>query len=308
MLDKVEAAVIGSFIGDALALGVHWVYDPQKIIDAYGRVDRMLDPRLVGYHAGKKGGDFTHYGDQTFELLISVSTSGAFDALNYMSRWRALFHGDPGIYRDEATRKTLDEFDKCETYSGCLSRSRDLGGAARIAPLLIVYHDDVDALRREAMEQTQLTHNNETVMQSAAFFAETAFRVIGGQTPIGAMEAALNEGGARYDHIGQLVRDGLKSRELDRETLFARTGRGCGIQEALPGTVYLIAKCDGSFSEALVENVMAGGDSASRGLLIGMIMGARLGMNGIPSSWLDALRRKDELLGFVHQTSHIHYY
>jgi len=40
----------------------------------------------------------------------------------------------------------------------------------------------------------------------------------------------------------------------------------------------------------LVENVMAGGDSAARGLIVGMLLGAYLGMEAIPQEWLTDMK------------------
>jgi ADP-ribosylglycohydrolase len=54
MKEKIEAAVWGSFIADALALGVHWVYNTRVIDKKFGRVDGYQDP-LTSYHKGKKG-------------------------------------------------------------------------------------------------------------------------------------------------------------------------------------------------------------------------------------------------------------
>ena len=56
--------------------------------------------------------------------------------------------------------------------------------------------------------------------------------------------------------------------------------------------VHLISKHENDLKEALIQSVMAGGDSASRGMLVGMILGAHLGEEGIPKGWLAALQKK----------------
>jgi ADP-ribosylglycohydrolase len=41
---------------------------------------------------------------------------------------------------------------------------------------------------------------------------------------------------------------------------------------------------------------MAGGDSAGRGLLAGMILGAHLGMPAIPAEWLNDMKAYPQIL------------
>ena len=308
MKDKIKAAVIGSFIGDSMALGVHWVDDPEKIAQKYGEVDKLLKPELVAAHAGKDAGEFTHYGDQAFELLISVSTGNGFEADNFMSRWRALFKGDYNDFIDDATKKTLEQFGTCETYTECISQSSELGGASRIAPLLIPYHNDLDALRNAAVEQTKLTHNNAKVMESASYFAEVVYEVLQGKSPKEALQSVAESGAERYANISELIKAGLNSADNSTRDAIAELGRGNDVDEALPSTVHVIAKYENDFERAVIENVMAGGDSAARGMLIGMVVGAQTGMNSIPAGWFEGLKRHEELDKYVDQTMHKHYY
>ena len=56
--------------------------------------------------------------------------------------------------------------------------------------------------------------------------------------------------------------------------------------------VHLIAKYENNLEEALVQSVMAGGDSAARGMLVGMVLGAHLGQSSIPQKWLSELARR----------------
>ena len=59
--------------------------------------------------------------------------------------------------------------------------------------------------------------------------------------------------------------------------------------------VHLIAKYENNLEEALVQSVMAGGDSAARGMLVGMVLGAHLGPESIPRKWLSKLVRRKEI-------------
>jgi ADP-ribosylglycohydrolase len=47
--------------------------------------------------------------------------------------------------------------------------------------------------------------------------------------------------------------------------------------------------------DVLVENVMAGGDSAARGMIAGMILGAHNGMAAIPEHWLGEMKAYEKI-------------
>lgn len=306
MSQKVKAAILGSFLGDTLALGVHWVYEPEKIKKAYGEIETPVAPMLADYHKGKNAGDLTHYGDQMYELLISVSTGDAFDPQNFMTRWTTLFRDYHGYY-DKATRDTLDRFDKGISLEEVGSGSSDLGGASRIAPLLIAYKGDREELFEMARAQTRLTHNHPKVIAAAGFFADLAYRIIHGQEPVEAIKILLESEG-EYGAIADLVEKGLESVGEPTTEAIGKLGPSCGVEGALPGTIHLIASYPDDYRTAMVRNVMAGGDSAARGMLAGMVLGAAGGMEVLPDSWLEALVAEKEIAGFTDQRLHKHYW
>ena len=70
----------------------------------------------------------------------------------------------------------------------------------------------------------------------------------------------------------------------------------CAIKAALPGAVYTVLKNEDNLEKALIETVMAGGDSAARGMVVGMLLGAFHGREKIPSRWLERLTRYDRIV------------
>ena len=55
--DRAAGAIMGAFIGDALALGPHWYYDLDELHRDYGEwISDYTDPKPGRYHAGLKAG------------------------------------------------------------------------------------------------------------------------------------------------------------------------------------------------------------------------------------------------------------
>ena len=73
-------------------------------------------------------------------------------------------------------------------------------------------------------------------------------------------------------------------------------GQMCAIKAALPGAVYTVLQNEDNLEEALIETVMAGGDSAARGMVVGMLLGAYHGPDKIPSRWLDRLNKYEQII------------
>jgi len=53
MNNNAKAMVLASFAADALALGVHWIYNTNVIDKKWGRVDKYIKPERPTYHPTK---------------------------------------------------------------------------------------------------------------------------------------------------------------------------------------------------------------------------------------------------------------
>lgn len=302
MHPNAQAMVLASFLGDSHALGVHWIYDTNRIEQAYGRVDELLPPPSDSFHAPKAAGDFTHYGDQAFVLLESLAARGGFHLDDFWRRWQDLFASYDG-YVDQATQGTLRNMRNGKGPEEAGSFSDELAGAARIAPLVYWYPDDTDVLSEAVQAQTRMTHNNPVVLQSGLFFAHTAQHVLAGASPTAALEQA--SGAFSGSPIAQWIREGFETKDMDSLQAVRRFGQTCHTEQAFPDVIHFIARYENNLEEALVQSAMAGGDSAGRGLLIGMILGAHLGETAIPERWTSVMKKTQqirELLNNKHES------
>jgi ADP-ribosylglycohydrolase len=297
MEEKARAMVMASFVADSLALGVHWIYDTIEIENRIGRVQTLLKPEKASYHSTKDLGEFTHYGDQTLVLLESVAASSGFDLEQFARSWRALFDGYHG-YFDKATKGALKKFSEAVLPTASGSTSTDLAGAARIAPLVYRYRNHREELVIHARAQTVMTHNHPMVVAAADFFARVAYLVLMGIDPRAAMIETVQESFAGTP-VAEYVERGLQSIDSGSREAIAGFGQSCDVRGALPAVVHLISKHKEDLREALIENVMAGGDSAARGMVVGMVLGAHLGPEAIPDAWLSVLKEREHIAALL---------
>jgi ADP-ribosylglycohydrolase len=285
--------VLASFTADAHALGAHWIYDTQRIAREIGRVETLLKPLPDSFHKNREAGGFTHYGDQTAVLLESLADRSGFHLDDFWHRWQDLFAGYDG-YVDQATKATLRNIEDGKGPEDCGSFSDELAGAARIAPLVSFYAENPETLEEAVTAQTRMTHNNPIVVQCGLFFARTARGVLAGASPVASMEKEAD--GFPGSPVSEWVQKGIRSRDEESVEAILRFGQTCHAEQAFPSAVHIIARHEDNLKEALIQSVMAGGDSAGRGLLIGMVLGAHLGEDAVPRDWLDGLI-KGEAIG-----------
>ncbi len=299
MKTHADAMVLASLVGDSLALGAHWIYETGQIDEQIGRVEQLTAPLPGSYHAGKKRGDFTHYGDQTLLLLESIARNKGFILQGFARDWQQLISSYAG-YMDEASTQTLERFASGAAPESSGSGSADLGGAARIAPLVHLYRNDLDTLVTATLQQTGMTHTAPSATAAAEFLAKTAYLVLHGTAPGEAIKETLEQGVSDMD-LEMRLWNSLDSTGENSRRAIEQLGQMCGAANALPGVVHLVTTYENDLETALIENTMAGGDSAARGLAVGMILGAHLGPDAIPGQWLQDLRQHDHIIGLLAQ-------
>lgn len=72
-------------------------------------------------------------------------------------------------------------------------------------------------------------------------------------------------------------------------------GMPCAIYNLLPTVYYLSARFRGDFENGVLNAVNAGGHNQARAMLVGSLVGAQVGLTGIPMRFFDGLNDRDEL-------------
>jgi ADP-ribosylglycohydrolase len=72
--------------------------------------------------------------------------------------------------------------------------------------------------------------------------------------------------------------------------------RHAAIYNLLPTVYYLAARFWQDFESAILNAVNAGGHNQARAMLTGSLVGAQVGLSGIPTRFLEGLNDREELV------------
>nr|WP_320015152.1 ADP-ribosylglycohydrolase family protein [uncultured Desulfobacter sp.] len=85
--DRAAGAIMGAFIGDALALGPHWYYDLTELRRDYGRwIDGYTDPMPGRYHDGLKAGQLSQAGFILSLMVRSLVENNGYNQADFCRR------------------------------------------------------------------------------------------------------------------------------------------------------------------------------------------------------------------------------
>lgn len=291
MKASVYGAIYGAFVADAFSLGAHWVYETDEIKEKFPELSEFHDP-MSEYHGSKKAGEFTHYGDQCMWLLESIALEKEFSLACCATRWKEYMSEYKG-YIDGASKTSLENLNSGKSALEAGSSSQDFSVVGRIAPLALLYSDQQKEFEDAAVLYAKITHNSERAVDATRFFAQLLYLVLQGYTPKNSILAILEA--SEDETLKTWIKTALASTEHNSIEAIRSCGQSCNVKGACPSSLHLILKYENDYAEAMRQNVYAGGDSAARGMVVGMILGAYNGLSKIPEDWIRVLSSKQRI-------------
>ncbi|MDN5297858.1 MAG: hypothetical protein PWP51_411 [Clostridiales bacterium] len=289
-MDKLRGLLFGAMIGDAFALPAHWIYDINQLRETFSDYTAYRPAIRHPFHQNKPKGTQTHYGDQALLLLRSIASGEGFLLETYRQHWLHMMTNYEG-YLDKATTNSLPQL-RSGLKTG--SASDDLGGFVMCAPLITYHFDDI-ALFDNLHAAIRMTHDSPTLLSAADFITCVLMELVIGKTLIESLDeiAANHDAGAAWLALARKHMNG------DTADSIREIGQSCAMAFALPSALVIVLKHPDDFMGAMRDNVLAGGDSAARGMLIGMLLGASMGIQGIPQQLIDNIACRDLLMSFT---------
>jgi len=297
-MTRTADALMGAYVADAATLGVHWLYDPQRIARLGQALWREPDPadfdgaEGIFVHHGKRAGDISQYGAQ-MRAMIRTMADGPFEASTYHEQVVAAFgsggwwHG----YIDKATRGTLAHIASGRTPTGAHD---DQIPALSGLPALIATGASAATC---AQAVAQISHHDTT-----AAYAPAATEALRAAMAGRGIAEALASG---LDAAGRAARDPLAAALACTDDPIAHageTGRACPLPQALPVAFHIAATAQG-YTEAVEINARVGGDSCGRAIFLGALFGAG---DPLPPLWTARLREGPALAAEIDALARTH--
>jgi len=76
-------------------------------------------------------------------------------------------------------------------------------------------------------------------------------------------------------------------------------GMPCAIYHILPAAYYLAARFHDDFESAVLHAINGGGQNQARAMLTGALVGAQVGVEGIPKRFVEGLNERQELVNLA---------
>jgi ADP-ribosylglycohydrolase len=302
-------SVLGILVADAAALGLHWLYDLQRMHQVVADNNPcFLTPNQdhyageVGYfaHAGKESGEQSHYGESYLLNLKHLAAEGTFNTRIFQQQFINTF-GPGGSFRgyiDAPTRQSLqnlqqiDLTDETDTEpSG--ADDKQIPALTPVSALCASY--PAGKLSDEEIEQAiRVTNNNDFAVGCGLYFSKVLLSVLNGQSIADSFNNAAEHA---PDEIKDKITEALNMSATELDSVASSLGQSCCLETSMPLSAYILTNST-SYQQAIEMNILAGGDSCGRSMMLGAIAGAHYGIGsdkGIPYSWLFQLKRQQDI-------------
>ncbi len=365
-------AIVGALVADAAAVGLHWLYDQQRVQELSGERPEFTNTKASDYdgypgyfaHDAKNTGDFSQYGEQAMVMLQSLAANaGRYSKVHYEQLFRSTF-GSGGRYVgyiDRPTRDTLDQIAHAEQQAIATAKAQPFSGTdddkhrlitkvianmqkhsgsalttaiesavrlthnddamvayalslvdhlssiagyhgaddvqlpavSKLPALIALYHESTE-LNIAVESAVRVTNNADLAVESGQLVSAMICNAITTGTIESALQAAVQKDTGTIAPLMQAAHKHSNNHSIE---VVAEIGMSCNLEFGLPCALHILQHSS-SYQQAIRTNILAGGDSCGRAIVIGAIAGAVYGTegnNGIPAQWITKLNRLPEV-------------
>lgn len=339
--ERAAGAIMGAFIGDALALGPHWYYDLAELRRDYGEwITTYTDPKPGRYHSGRKAGQLSQAGIILTLTLQSLVEHGGYNEADFCRRMdEELFPfldgtpmNGPGGYTSQSIREAWRRrVEQKLPWGQTGGHADDTEAIERTLALAVRYAFQPAELATTVASNTRLTQIDDTVISMTVAYAAVLSMLVQGhaldKTLSGKLMGLIKTGKLPFHAVTfadlQPPRPGdpdppRAGRFASPDALLTPSymaeaaadadiriepawkvsivyGMPCAIYHQLPAAYYLAARFRNDFESAVLHAVNGGGQNQARTILTGALVGAQVGLSGIPKRFLDGLEDLDKL-------------
>ena len=295
--------LLGAFLGDALAMPVHWYYNRAALARDYGRVADLVAPknphadsilwrsnytalnpkgeilheqaaywgrRGIHYHQFLRAGENTLNMQLALELLAVLREHRSYNRADYLKRYID-FMTTPGRHRDtyieECHRNFFTKYARGKKPEDCGGDDIHIGGLAHVSILAAWYADNESAALEAVREHVRVTHRGELVETAARDLTKMLIAILNGS---GVRESIEKFGNG---WTGRRKLEAWAQRP-DEEIIGSILSPACYLKDAFPASIFLAWKYSNNLESALIANTNLGGDNCHRGIVVGALVGA----------------------------------
>jgi ADP-ribosylglycohydrolase len=286
--DKFKGAILGCFLGDAFGA------------DFEGMHPDMAKSRLTML-SKKFTRAYTDDTDMTFALAESIVQLGKVDPKDVAERFSRQCDLTRG-YGIGTIRAVLALRAGAEWHQ--VSRivfekgSFGNGAAMRVSPVGLFYHHDLEALRKAALDQANITHTHPlgqwgAVMQATAVgyaILQDPEKHLRKEEMMVHLREMLWPGPVEYQRALNEMESRFNQEErFDAEDVVHCFGNGIEAHRSVPSACFIALTYSPNFQEAIRAAISLGGDTDTIGAMVGAIIGGHGGEKRLPREWIEQL-------------------
>lgn len=295
------------------------------------------------YHAGMKAGELSQTGIIMLMLLRSIAERGTYEEADFTRRLdeellpklSADPYGGPGGYTNHSFRQVWQaRVVEKKSWDDACGNADTSEAAERVSILAAAFAADPYLAAKHALACTRLTQTDPLVAQQSVGFAcvlaalvrgeafddqlsDKLMELVGnGALPFVVKTSIADPGKSTKPSFGfpspdaLLLPSWIAQSALDPDIRIEPVwkislvhGMSCAINFVLPAAYYLAARFHDHFENAVLNAINGGGQNMSRACLTGALVGAQVGLRGIPARFIEGLVGGQEIVALAREVA-----